>query len=207
MSCWRIDVRRNLARYLDGAAPPALTDRVERHLMGCGDCRATVVRLRSARAAVRTLPLVTPSSSEGPVWAGGAQRRPRWFPHFLADAAVAAGFAVAFTLLATHVVAARADWSSFRALRLADLRTSTDPHVVTEGTIVSREGESDEKGSRRFRLRDGSADVVCEVLEDARVSVPAIGQRVRVYGVSRYDARADHQWYEIHPVLRIETIR
>jgi hypothetical protein len=140
------------------------------------------------------------------VWAGGAQKA-KWFPHFIADAAVAAGFAVAFTFLATHVVAARADWSSFRTLRIADLRTSTDPHVITEGTIVSREGESDEKGSRRFRLRDGSADVVCEVLEDARVSVPAIGQRVRVYGVSRYDARADHRWYEIHPVLRIETIR
>jgi hypothetical protein len=27
-----------------------------------------------------------------------------------------------------------------------------------------------------------------------------------VYGVSRYDGQADHNWYEVHPVLNIEVV-
>jgi hypothetical protein len=30
---------------------------------------------------------------------------------------------------------------------------------------------------------------------------------VRVYGVSRYDAKVGHQWHEVHPVLNIEEVK
>ncbi|MEK6406526.1 MAG: hypothetical protein AABN34_06145 [Acidobacteriota bacterium] len=35
----------------------------------------------------------------------------------------------------------------------------------------------------------------------------AVGSRVRVYGVSRYDSQDNHNWYEVHPVLNIELVR
>ena len=81
--------------------------------------------------------------------------------------------------------------------------------MVTEGIVLDQPGEPDERGVRRFKLADPShrqAFVICEVFQGAGVRIPRTGTRVRVYGVTRFDSRPDHQWFEIHPVLKLEIL-
>ena len=66
-------------------------------------------------------------------------------------------------------------------------------------------------GDLTFKLVDNlnaqDRFIVCEIIEPIRLQPPAVGSRVRVYGVSRYDGEHDHNWYEVHPVLNIEVER
>ncbi|HEX8169895.1 MAG TPA: zf-HC2 domain-containing protein [Thermoanaerobaculia bacterium] len=214
MSCWRFDVRRNLFRYADGAASPRVVDKVERHLLDCVHCRATVMRLRGARTLLRGLPqLDAPMLNVRALRTRGlaAAKKPvhTWPKRLAADFGIASAFFLVFAVLWAHAASARAsrrDWSSFRPIAIAELRDTSDPHVITEGIVAGMVGERDENGSARFKLADPNHRdrfVVCEIL-DANMRVPKDGTRVRVYGVSRYDSRPEHRWFEIHPVLRIE---
>jgi anti-sigma factor RsiW len=96
---------------------------------------------------------------------------------------------------------------SFHPVAIDDIQRSDDPHVVAEGYVANVSVDS-EDGDLTFRLVDRldrpGPFVICEIMDWTTLSPPAVGTRVRVYGVSRYDAKADHQWYEVHPVLDIE---
>jgi anti-sigma factor RsiW len=96
---------------------------------------------------------------------------------------------------------------SFHAVAIDDIQRSDDPHVFAEGYVANVSVDS-EDGDLTFRLVDRldrpGPFVICEIMDSTTLSPPAVGTRVRVYGVSRYDAKADHQWYEVHPVLDIE---
>ena len=48
--------------------------------------------------------------------------------------------------------------------------------------------------------------VVCEMIAPLEIAAPAVGSHVRVYGVSRFDSQRDREWYEIHPVLRVDQL-
>lgn len=217
MSCLRIDLHRRFPQYLDGAAPSHLAERVERHLLDCGHCRARLVRLREAKRLIGALPAVDAPPfdrlmSRTPATAPRrAVRVPRFLTHFAADALIATALFAAFTLLYTHSASARIrpfDASSFRAVDVRQVAATADPHVVVTGVVSEAEGESGE-GSHRFRLVDPSdrrAFVVCEILDGDPLSAPKPGARVRVWGVSRYDSKASHRWFEIHPVLKTEVL-
>ncbi len=81
---------------------------------------------------------------------------------------------------------------------------------MAEG-YVSEIRYDEEDGDLVFKLVDdphhAQPFIVCEIINPINLTPPAVGSRVRVYGVSRYDAKADHQWYELHPVLNIELAR
>jgi len=102
------------------------------------------------------------------------------------------------------------DWDEFHPVNISDIERNTKPHVVAEG-YVSEVRVNDEDGDLSFKLVDrlGEQDrfIVCEIIDPIRLKPPAVGSRVRVYGVSRYDGEHDHNWYEVHPVLNIEVVR
>jgi hypothetical protein len=133
------------------------------------------------------------------------------FAHLAGDIAIATILFGVFALLYTHTAAARGrfDWSSFRNVPLRELARTSDPHVITEGIMLEKIGDPDERGIRRFKLADPTHPhtfVICEVLDGDQMRIPAAGTRVRVYGVSRFDTREEHRWFEIHPVLKLEVL-
>lgn len=217
MPCLRFDLHRSLPLYLDRAATPSLVARLERHLLACGACRARLVRLRDAKQLLGELPRLEAPSFERlmarpPVRAArAAWSVPPLVRHFAADALVASGMFVAFTFLYSHTASARNrafDTSSFRRVSVRDVAGSHDPHVIVQGVVSHIDGDFDE-GSHRFRLSDPDdpkAFVVCEVI-DGTIPPPKPGARVRVWGVSRYDSKPDHRWFEIHPVLKAEVLK
>jgi hypothetical protein len=219
MACLRIDLHRLFPLYLDGAASPPITRRIEKHLLDCSGCRARLVRLRNAKKLLGELPPVDAMPFERLDLRPRARtlRMPFVVPsivrHFAADALVATALFLGFTLLYTHTASARNrpfDSSSFRALAIRAVAGTHDPHVIVQGVVAEIPGDGDDEGSHRFRLSDPNAPkafVVCEILDgDTSLRVPKAGSRVRVWGVSRYDASPDHQWSEIHPVLRVEVL-
>jgi len=217
MACLRFDLQRSLPLYLDRAASPATVERIERHLLGCGECRARLVRLRDAKNLLGELPRLDAPNFER-LMARPAARAPRvsWsipplLRHFAADALVASGLFVAFTFLYTHTASARNrtfDASSFRRVAVRDVAATHDPHVIVQGVVSDFVGDAGE-GSHRFRLTDPNDPghfVVCEVL-DGTLRPPKTGARIRVWGVSRYDSNPDHEWFEIHPVMKVEVLQ
>jgi len=218
MTCLRFRLRRLLPLYLDHAASPATVARIERHLLDCSGCRATLVRLRDAKSLLGELPAVpappferlmsrTPAASPRLSW-----MVPPVLRHFAADALIASVLFVAFTLLYTHTASARNrafDLSAFRGVELRRIAETHDPHVIVQGVVSGISGDPNEE-NRRFRLtdpNDRNAFVVCEVLDGDPQSVPKQGARVRVWGVTRYDSNPDHRWFEVHPVLKVEVLR
>lgn len=102
------------------------------------------------------------------------------------------------------------DRDEFHPVSISDIERNTKPHVVAEG-YVSEVRVNDEDGDLSFKLVDSLGEqqrfIVCEIIDPIRLKPPAVGSRVRVYGVSRFDGERDHNWYEVHPVLNIEVVR
>jgi len=218
MTCLRIDLHRLLPLYLDGAASPSISHRIEKHLLDCSGCRARLVRMRGAKKLLGELPAIAAPPFERltarmPTRAARVSFAvPSFVRHFAADALVATALFLGFTLLYTHTASARNrpfDSSSFRAVAIRAVADTHDPHVIVQGVVATMPGDDDDEGSHRFRLSDPNdpkAFVVCEILDGDTPRVPKAGSRVRVWGVSRYDASPEHQWSEIHPVLRVEVL-
>lgn len=150
-----------------------------------------------------------------------AYRRGSWARPEVSLAAVAIAVVLLLLLLATNLHRFReretrlmasdaVNLGEFHLVSIADLERSSKPHVVTEG-YVSEVRVNDEDGDLSFKLVDDLSRpgpfVVCEIIDPIRIDPPAVGSRVRVYGVSRFDSQVDHQWYEVHPVLNIEAVR
>ncbi|HKV41063.1 MAG TPA: zf-HC2 domain-containing protein, partial [Blastocatellia bacterium] len=96
---------------------------------------------------------------------------------------------------------ARFNARDFHQVAINDIQRSDDPHVVAEGYVSDISTDSDD-GDLTFRLvedlRRPGPFVICEIMDSTRLSPPAVGSRVRVYGVSRYDGKSNHKWYEVH---------
>lgn len=105
----------------------------------------------------------------------------------------------------------RKDLREFTPVPIARVGQNRQPHIVTEGYVVAMKiNEEEDDGDYVFKLVDDQDDpnhfVVCEIIQPISVAPPRPGSKVRVYGVSRYDDKADHKWQEVHPVLNIETV-
>jgi hypothetical protein len=99
------------------------------------------------------------------------------------------------------------DARNFYPVTIDNIRQSDQPHVVAEGYVSDVSVDSDD-GDLTFKLVEQldhpGPFVICEIIDSTKLAPPKIGSKVKVYGVSRYDAKADHQWYEVHPVIDIE---
>lgn len=235
MKCWRIDLRRSFAPYLNGELEPESARRLEDHLLDCGSCRTRLVHLRNGHRLAQEMPRFTPqrdpwNAVEAAIDAGKRAVTPRpvffgWrevvlkFGFAFAVIGVAALIAAVYVASGRHaiseeragtLVAESLDLSEFHTVNIADIEQNTQPHVVAEG-YVSDVGINDEDGDMSFKLVDdlGNPDpfIICEIMDPIKLATPAVGSRVRVYGVSRYDGQENHNWYEVHPVLNIEVVQ
>jgi len=236
MKCWRINLRRDLVRYVTDELTPNRMRRIEDHLLDCGECRDAAASLRGGQRLAAQLPQVKPqrdaweriaaaidreAASREPA-TGGAGWRARVLTPRLALAAMLAVICLSVVFVALHRRAtseeepsglsslAATDWREFQPVSISGIENNTKPHVVAEG-YVSEVRFDDKDGDLTFRLVDdlNAQDrfIVCEIIEPLRLQPPTVGSRVRVYGVSRYDSEHDHNWYEVHPVLNIEVVR
>ena len=234
MNCWRLDLRRNLSLYLNGDLAPAKVKRIEDHLLDCASCRDRFARLRTGHRLALQIPKITPQRDP---WASieagldvdqapAAQRRQDWQSRVAVKPAFAFAVIGMVALIgamfvvaskrgveqepAGSMIAEAIDHKEFKSVNIADIEQNREPHVVTEG-YVSEIRVNDEDGDLSFKLVDELGHpgpfVVCEIIDPIHLDPPSVGSRVRVYGVSRYDRQADHNWYEVHPVLNIEVVR
>ena len=235
MRCWRIDLRRAFARYVHGELTPARARRIEDHLFDCGECRARLGRIQTghrlaghlAREAPARDPWTTIEASLSPAPsshpAGVARRNPvkpntptRWRSLAVSLGVISAVSILALALTLGHrkevnlLAKDSLDLREFHPVSISEMERTTRPHVVAEG-YVSEVRTNDEDGDLSFKLVDdlGHAGpfIVCEIIDPIRIEPPSVGNRVRVYGVSRYDNQQNHNWYEVHPVLGIEVVR
>ena len=235
MRCWRIDVQRRFSLYLSGELEADSIKRVEAHLLDCGPCRTRLAHMRNGHRLAQELPRLTPRNdpwaaieaaiSDSHPSASPARAVPR-----LREYVLKPGFAlavlgivalVAALLVASNkggaqeeesaasMVAEALDLREFHTVNIADIEQNQKPHVVAEG-YVSEVSVNDEDGDLSFKLVDDLGQpgpfIICEIIDPIRLNPPSVGSRVRVYGVSRYDGQADHNWYEVHPVLNIELV-
>jgi Putative zinc-finger len=230
--CLRFDISRNLQAYADGELEAVTLARVEAHLFDCAPCRRALGTIQDAQRFAARLPRRKPP---GDPWAGiqpavvgrentgggappgrgvrpGVSRRTVW----LTLSTAAAGLVVSLILIANLGVSQRPEpsWKAdlvrdeFHKVSISRIVDNTEPHVVAEGFVSQISIEED--GDRVFRLvedlRRPEPFIVCEIISPIAMTLPRVGSHVRVYGVSRYDDKANHQWYEVHPVLNIETL-
>ena len=237
MKCWRIDLQQKFSLYVSGELARRDALRLEDHLLDCGWCRTRLSRIRSGHNFARQMPRVAPridpwaaiesamNQEQNPAQTGAAARPVsslQWRDRLLKPA-----FAVSLVIIAVLITglavllnrqgnnsrwgAAEAlDFDEFHPVTIADIEHNTEPHVVAEG-YVSEISIDREDGDLTFKLVDDIQQdgpfIICEILNPKKMAPPPVGSRVRVYGVSRYDGKEDHQWYEVHPVLNIEMVR
>ncbi len=236
MRCWRIDLRRSFSLYVTGELEATAVKRIEDHLLDCGSCRTRVARMRNGHRLAKEMPRFTPkrdpwSGIEAAIEAQptvpqrNVRERPRWRELVLKPGFALAAIGVVALIAAVLVVSGRRpsadertgsliaealDLSEFHSVNIADIEQNRKPHVMAEG-YVSEVRVNDEDGDLSFKLVDDLGRpgpfIVCEIIDPIRLAAPSVGSRVRVYGVSRYDGEADHNWYEVHPVLNIEVVR
>jgi hypothetical protein len=236
MKCLRIDLWRRFALYVNGDLEPSTVRRVEDHLFDCGSCRMRLARLRNGHRLANELPRFTPQrdpwiaieeaiDGRQPLPQARAGRAVGWRelvlkPGFalamigvaalIAAVIVASGARARGEERAVLLIASTLDLSEFHAVNIADIAQNGKPHVVAEG-YVSEVRVNGEDGDLSFKLVDDLGHpgpfIICEIIDPIKLAPPSVGSRVRVYGVSRYDGLADHNWYEVHPVLNIEVVR
>lgn len=231
MKCWRLDLRRRLSGYVNGEMSKLEARRLEEHLTGCGDCRARLSRIEGGHRLAEQLPRVAPrrdpwrrieAAIEGDRFRARLPAKSRldaWLRPAFVAVVIALGIAV--VLLITNgrfsrqesgnlMAADSLELGEFHPTNIRDFESASQPHVMAEG-FVSEVRVNDEDGDLSFKLVENlhtpGPFIVCEIIDPIRLSPPAVGSRVRVYGVSRYDGQADHNWYEVHPVLNIQEVR
>jgi hypothetical protein len=229
MKCWRMGLKRKLSLYVAGGLAAREVDRVEDHLLGCQACRARVARLKGGHLMARNLPRVAPqrdvwdrieaaiNAEGGPkvIETATARRGRRQLAAAMA-ALFLAGSAGAWIMWSggrssgePHEALMGLDSRNFHPVAIRDIAMNTEPHVVAEGYVSEVRLESD--GDMVFKLVEQlhapAPFIICEILDYRLISPPAVGERVRVYGVSRFDPKDGHRWYEVHPVLNIEVVK
>ncbi len=98
----------------------------------------------------------------------------------------------------------------YHPIRIPELPSNTRPYIATEGYV--REVYLDpEERTLHFKLVEAAQGsepfVVCEILSPAGMAIPQEGNRVRVYGVARYDPQPGRKWYEVNPVLDLAVLK
>jgi len=101
-------------------------------------------------------------------------------------------------------------FSEFHPLRIPELQANTRPHIAIEGYV--RDIHIDrEEGTLHFTLAEIPQGlgpfVICEIMSPSGMTLPRDGNRVRVYGVARYDDQPGRKWYEVNPVLNIAVLK
>jgi anti-sigma factor RsiW len=210
--CFRLDIWRSLSEYESGALSPDAARNLEAHILRCTHCKEKLARLRKGQSWAKSIPQIVPqrdlwSGIEASIQRAPESRRPQRY--------VWAAAATLFLLLLAIFSWNQQDSNSFAASRfqqvnISNIAHNTVPHIVTEGFVTEVKVDS-EDGDTLFKLVENRERhepfVICEILQPFELKAPSVGSRVRVFGVSRYDGQQGHEWFEIHPVFKIQTLR
>ncbi|HET6266750.1 MAG TPA: zf-HC2 domain-containing protein [Acidobacteriota bacterium] len=223
MICLRYDLWRNMVPYLHGRLDPESVIAMEVHLADCNSCQNRLKDLQQTDALMQQLPKTT----TGDLWpeierAIAEPRTPQPRTEHRKAWAISAAAAAMILLLAFlgyesgQRPLSRADRTvtnepeEFQEIALSEFARTDLPHVSTVG-YVSEIKTDETDGDLVFKLVDNLQQpkhfIVCEIIPALKMDAPHPGTRIRVSGVHRFDSEAEHQWYEIHPVLSIEQVR
>lgn len=76
------------------------------------------------------------------------------------------------------------------------------PRATAEGVVTFVQKSQD--GDVHINISDGTYVVVCEIVPEFPLPLPEVGQRIRIWGIPRYDL--EHRWGELHPVFGWENV-
>jgi hypothetical protein len=218
MRCFRLGYSRKLIQYLHGTLNGIDTAKVEDHISYCKSCSLKFSRLMEGDAIAKQIPSIESKEKSWSKLQAAITNHPQTI---VRNSFVNTGAAVAIVIVAVlsifvWQVARMAsppipniELEQFAQVAISEMPANTEPHVVTEGYIseVRTDGED---GDLVFKLvenlEEPSAFVICEIIPPFDLSAPEVGNKVRVYGVSRFDPKENHQWYEVHPVMEIEKV-
>src|SRR5258708_576554 len=71
------------------------------------------------------------------------------------------------------------------------------PRAAVIGTVQGVQKSSD--GDWHINVTDGRNMLVAEIIPEYPVPVPKVGEKIRIWGVTRFDIA--HRWWELHPVI------
>ncbi len=227
-------MRHNFSLYLNGELDKERIKLLEDHLLDCGKCRTKLARLRNGHRLAHELPRFSPQRdpwnaieaaiSEHPHPLPTSRLKINWGalvtkPGFVFGAigliAIIAVLLVASYRLeireehAGTLIADALDLSEFHTVNISDIDRNNKPHVMAEGYVAELR-VNDEDGDLSFKLvedlKNPGPFIVCEIIDPIKLAPPRVGSKVRVYGISRYDGQDNHNWYEVHPVLKFEEV-
>ncbi len=72
------------------------------------------------------------------------------------------------------------------------------PRASVIGVITDVQKSFDGDWHLNITARDGSV-LVGEIIPEYQMAIPEVGDRVRIWGIVRYDM--EHRWWELHPVV------
>ena len=233
--CGHYLLRRKFVPYLEGGLDAESVKRLEKHLVDCEACRDLFVRLRAGHRMAQRLQRIFPASDVRPEFASvmtalgesgvsSTSAWQNWLDRLSTPRAVTVLVALVIVQLALLVVSNRGvllgersrvsvnsgtlDLGEFRQISIDDLRSNTQPHVAADGYVYDVHRDAEE-GTVAFKLAETRNAprqfVVCEIM--TQLPPPRNGEHVRVYGVARYDAQTDRNWYEVNPVLSIASLK
>ncbi len=215
--------RRDFLPALEGGLRPVRARKLERHLAGCRDCRASFDRVRDGHEAGRRLGrLGPPAPARWPafeaLWPGRPAARPVR-PAWAVPAVLAAAGLAAFVLVmggpsfgrrgATAALPDRPSAGGFTPVAISEFVKDAHSRVVTEGYVHNVYFDEEER-TLHIKIAEGPGEpepfVICEVLDVRGLTIPREGNRVRVYGRARFDAQPGRGWHEVNPVLEIAVL-
>jgi hypothetical protein len=91
---------------------------------------------------------------------------------------------------------------TYHGVSIAKVKDTQWTHISTCGKVTLVKRESD--GDWHVRISDGAAFIVAEAIPAIPLTIPRVGQFVRVAGISREDKT--HHWFEVHPVEAISVV-
>jgi hypothetical protein len=71
------------------------------------------------------------------------------------------------------------------------------------GTVQMVRHQAD--GDWHIRVGDGQYYIIAECMPQFPCTLPKVGDRITVRGITRYDY--EHSFYELHPVLGLEVVK
>lgn len=143
------EIRRRIARYLDGELSPGTLRELEEHMTRCERCRGEVEELRALRAEWANLPVPAADPSDRAsilraARAVTAAREPAnrpWFPHLRGfDWVTASAMAVALLLVWTYrqgEMEKAAERRSRTVLSLAEFRAREEGRTIESGESLT----------------------------------------------------------------------
>jgi hypothetical protein len=223
MVCYRFDLHRKYLPYMHGLLSPASRNRIDRHLKKCDECGRRLQRLKETEGFLSQLPSFSAPNNLWPAIQAEVQtligkNNQSQFPWRRVAIIAVFGLISAVVGAVTYAKVIEREIPSLDAgsekkeyvqVPIRSLNSNTEPHVTTVGYV--REVRLDPDGDMVIKLvedlRHSNPFVICEVLDAHSLPTPQIGSRVRVYGVSRFDNKADHMWQEVHPVFDIKVVK